>query len=253
MDQSFAAGVAAYPQTLRPTPRSPAPKPGAQRRERSPQRSELRAALRLASSPRPGSRRRSASPNRLRLRHGVAERSATLRDNAGFYWLETSPEPLHLPQRPRTQASESRRTERQHFRGGGGGELPQSSYAARQQLKSTWNTSVASAELLADAARMEAEAWALQEHDKATLTKEQLLWARRVDRQVVQSENHRLAEKVVNLTDALLRERSEAQAELESVRRRLDDAEEDAQISRVAARLTMRGGLAAEAAGLMWR
>ena len=92
---------------------------------------------------------------------------------------------------------------------------------AQQQLKSTWNTSVASAELLADAARMEAEAWALQEHDKATLTKEQLLWARRVDRQVVQSENHRLAEKVVNLTDALLRERSEAQAELERLLERL--------------------------------
>eukprot|EP01046_Picozoa_sp_COSAG06_P003138 COSAG06_NODE_119_length_23111_cov_51.658613_6_plen_119_part_00 len=117
-----------------------------------------------------------------------------------------------------------------------------------------------SAELLAEAAKLEAEAWSLREQDQAAiaegLEKTMLYWTQKVDRQTVQAENHRLAEKVVTLTDALAKERVHAAKEIERVRAQLQQAEDDARIARVAARLHQRdGSYDAEDASrsLLWR
>lgn len=100
--------------------------------------------------------------------------------------------------------------------------------------------------LLADAAKLEAEAQALQKQEqeaiRENLERTTLYWTDQFERQAVQSENHRLAEKVVDLTDQIAQERAQAAKEIERVRSKLEEAEEDARIARVSARMHQRDG-----------
>ena len=96
--------------------------------------------------------------------------------------------------------------------------------------------------LLAEAARLEMEAWTLQKQERENLERTSLYWTEQFERQAVQSENHRLAEKVVDLTDTLVRERADAAREIERMRAKLQHAEEDARIARVSSKLQQRDG-----------
>lgn len=220
---------------------APSPRPGHSRH--SAYSTPVDAAVRSARTPRasPRQRRRSGAAN------SPGSTAAPPRASDGFYWLERPPRPVRpVPSTPR--------------RTGGGGQISDSSYSSKHTHKSRYESSRMSAELLAEAAKLEAEAWSLREQDQAAiaegLEKTMLYWTQKVDRQTVQAENHRLAEKVVTLTDALAKERAHAAKEIERVRAQLQQAEDDARIARVAARLHQRdGSYDAEDASrsLLWR
>ena len=180
-----------------------------------------------------GGRPASAGPRRAAWPRSAASASSPVatapQTGGGYYWLERPPRPWT------PSASAPRKT-------GGGGEVSDSSYSAKHAHRSIYESSRMSASLLAEAAKFEAEAWALQEQEQQAVHDTMVYWTRQVDKQVVQAENHRLAEKVVDLTEALMREREHASRETESLRAQLQRTEEDARIARVTARLHARDG-----------
>eukprot|EP01043_Picozoa_sp_COSAG02_P020280 COSAG02_NODE_997_length_15333_cov_13.688526_10_plen_135_part_00 len=134
--------------------------------------------------------------------------------------------------------------------------MADSSYTSKHVQKTRYETSRMRSMLLEEAARLEAEAWALQKQERESLERTSLYWTEQFERQAVQSENHRLAEKVVDLTDTLVRERADAAREIERVRSKLQHAEDDARIARVSSKLHQRDGTydtADASRSLLWR
>ena len=85
--------------------------------------------------------------------------------------------------------------------------MSDSSYSSKHAQKTRYETSRLSSMLLAEAAKLEAQAWSLQQQEQAAirenLERTALHWTEHFDRLAVQSENHRCASLSLSLSLSL--------------------------------------------------